>query len=78
MQANRGDQIVVETTTLAAARRGGEVLEVIGGGRTRALPRPLGRRPRVRVLPRPRRPRAAKRPQMKALTPDDVSRRREP
>jgi Domain of unknown function (DUF1918) len=32
MQANRGDQIVVETTTLAAARRRGEVLEVIGGG----------------------------------------------
>ena len=32
MQANRGDQIVVETTTLAAARRRGEVLEVIGQG----------------------------------------------
>ena len=32
MHANRGDQIVVETTTLAAARRRGEVLEVIGEG----------------------------------------------
>ena len=32
MQANRGDQIVVETTTLDAARRRGEVLEVIGEG----------------------------------------------
>ena len=32
MHATRGDQIVVETTTLAAARRRGEVLEVIGEG----------------------------------------------
>jgi Domain of unknown function (DUF1918) len=32
MHANRGDQIVVETTTLASARRRGEVLEVIGEG----------------------------------------------
>ena len=32
MHANRGDQIVVETATLAAARRRGEVLEVLGAG----------------------------------------------
>ena len=32
MHANRGDQIVVETAVLAAARRRGEVLEVIGEG----------------------------------------------
>jgi hypothetical protein len=32
MHANRGDQIVVETTTLASARRRGKVLEVIGEG----------------------------------------------
>lgn len=32
MHADRGDQIVVETTTLEAPRRRGEVLEVIGEG----------------------------------------------
>ena len=32
MHANRGDQIVVETSTLDAARRRGEVVEVIGEG----------------------------------------------
>jgi len=32
MHANRGDHIVVETTTLASARRHGKVLEVIGEG----------------------------------------------
>ena len=32
MHANRGDQIVVETTTLASARRRGKVLEMIGEG----------------------------------------------
>ena len=32
MHANRGDQIVVETATLDAARRQGEVLEVLGDG----------------------------------------------
>ena len=32
MHANRGDQIVVETATLNAARRHGEVLEVLGDG----------------------------------------------
>jgi hypothetical protein len=32
MHANRGDQIVVETATLNALRRRGEVLEVIGEG----------------------------------------------
>ena len=30
MQAHAGDRIVVETTTLGAARRSGEVLEVLG------------------------------------------------
>jgi hypothetical protein len=30
MQAHTGDRIVVETTTLGAARRCGEVLEVLG------------------------------------------------
>ena len=32
MQANRGDRIVIETNTLDAARRSGEVVEVIGQG----------------------------------------------
>jgi uncharacterized protein DUF1918 len=32
MHANCGDQIMVETTTLDAPRRRGEVLEVIGEG----------------------------------------------
>jgi hypothetical protein len=32
MHANRGDRIVVESATLAAARRRGEVLEVLGAG----------------------------------------------
>ena len=32
MQAKQGDHIVVETGTLDAARRQGEVLEVIGQG----------------------------------------------
>ena len=78
MQANRGDQIVVETTTLAAARRRGEVLEVIGGGERERYRVRLDDGHESVYFPRPRRPRAAKRPQMKALTPDDVSRRREP
>jgi len=30
MHANRGDRIVVESATLAATRRRGEVLEVLG------------------------------------------------
>jgi Domain of unknown function (DUF1918) len=32
MHANRGDRIVIEITTLAARRRSGEVLEVLGRG----------------------------------------------
>ena len=32
MHANRGDQIVIETGTLDAPRRHGEVVEVIGQG----------------------------------------------
>ena len=32
MHAKRGDRIVVESATLAAARRRGEVLEVLGVG----------------------------------------------
>jgi Domain of unknown function (DUF1918) len=32
MHANRGDRIVIETTTLDAARRRGEVIEVLGQG----------------------------------------------
>jgi uncharacterized protein DUF1918 len=32
MHANRGDRIVIETSTLDAARRSGEVVEVIGQG----------------------------------------------
>ncbi len=32
MNAKCGDQIVIETSTLAAARRRGEVLEVLGEG----------------------------------------------
>ena len=32
MHANRGDRIVVESATLAATRRRGEVLEVLGAG----------------------------------------------
>ena len=66
MHANRGDQIVIETTTLAAARRRGEVLEVIGRRRTRALPGAVGRRARVGVLPRPGRPGATKGSAMRA------------
>jgi hypothetical protein len=32
MRARQGDQIVIDTTTLDASRRRGEVLEVIGQG----------------------------------------------
>ena len=32
MHANRGDQIVIETVTLDAPRRRGEVVEVLGQG----------------------------------------------
>lgn len=34
MQAKRGDHIVIETQTLDAARRRGEVVEVLGEGET--------------------------------------------
>ena len=35
MHADPGDHIVIDTTTLDAARRSGEVLEVIGEGERR-------------------------------------------
>ena len=53
MHAKQGDRIVIDTTTLDALRRHGEVIEVMGTGRAGALPGPLAGRPRVGLLPGP-------------------------